>query len=144
MRYTSSSCVPKTSHASKPRPTPASSHVQSIKMKFDVDGEGPIATAAKSGVEFIVEGAAGSAPVASFGLSFRSGGGDDNKQDKFKRAALAKEFNINNIHFVPCLDGVLEYGVGAFGDAESPLKAPDMTGSVQQTGAKLMDDAPVA
>lgn len=117
---------------------------ESIKMKFDVDGDGPIATAAKSGAEFIVAGAAASAPVASFGLSFRSGGGDDNKQDKFKRAALAKEFNINNIHFVPCLDGVLEYGVGAFGDAESPLQASDMTGSVKPTGAKVTEDAPVA
>ena len=37
---------------------------------------------------------------------------EDASNSKMKRASLAKEFNIGNIHFVPCRDGVLEYGTG--------------------------------
>mmetsp|Transcript_85119 Transcript_85119/g.214607 ORF Transcript_85119/g.214607 Transcript_85119/m.214607 type:complete len:611 (-) Transcript_85119:351-2183(-) len=55
------------------------------------DGKGPVATAARSGKEITLEDAA----------NFR-----------FKRASLAKEFNIGSLHFVPCKDGVLEYGTG--------------------------------
>jgi len=64
---------------------------ESIKMSFPKDGDGPIAIAARSGKEVVIEDAANS---------------------KMKRAALAQEFNIGNLHFVPCRDGVLEYGRG--------------------------------
>ena len=53
---------------------------------------GPIATAARSGKELVIE--------------------DPSTSKTFKRAALAKEFNVGNIHIVPCKDGVLEYGTG--------------------------------
>ena len=51
---------------------------------------GPIATAARSGKEMVIE--------------------DPSISKTFKRAALAKEFSVSNIHIVPCKDGVLEYG----------------------------------
>jgi len=64
---------------------------ESAQMSFPADGDGPIATTARAGKEIVIEDASNS---------------------KMKRAALAKEFNIGNIHFVPCRDGVLEYGTG--------------------------------
>merc|ERR1712048_887775 len=55
-------------------------------------GDGPVAMAARSGVTVVVE--------------------DPSKESNFKRRELAKEFNIGSCHFVPCRDGVLEYGTG--------------------------------
>ena len=68
---------------------------ESQGMKFPADGQGPIATAARSGKEIVIEDASSAAP------------------EKYKRAGLAKEFNVKNVHFVPCRDGVIEYGVGS-------------------------------
>jgi hypothetical protein len=65
---------------------------ESLSLKIPVDSEGPVATAARSGKESVLE--------------------DPAANPNFKRAALAKEFNIGNCHFVPCRDGVLEYGTG--------------------------------
>jgi hypothetical protein len=64
---------------------------ESIKMSFPADGFGPIATTARSGKEMIVKEAS---------------------KSNMKRAPLAEEFDIGDIHFVPCRDGVLEYGRG--------------------------------
>merc|ERR1712006_33344 len=64
---------------------------ESVSMTFPADGNGPIATTARSGKEMVIE---------------------DASKSNMKRAELAKEFNIGNIHFVPCRDGVLEYGTG--------------------------------
>jgi hypothetical protein len=33
---------------------------------------------------------------------------------QFPRFDLAQEFGVENLHFVPCKDGVLEYGTGGF------------------------------
>jgi hypothetical protein len=68
---------------------------ESQGMKFPADGQGPIATAARSGKEIVIEDASSAAA------------------EKYKRAGLAKEFNVKNVHFVPCRDGVIEYGVGS-------------------------------
>jgi len=65
---------------------------ESALVKIPVNGEGPVATAARSGKEITLE--------------------DPTTNSNFKRASLAKEFNIGNCHFVPCRDGVLEYGIG--------------------------------
>jgi hypothetical protein len=64
---------------------------ESRSMSFSVDGDDPIATAARAGTVVTVADA----------------GGDIH----FRRAALAKKFKIGNLHFVPCKAGVLEYGV---------------------------------
>merc|ERR1712183_716022 len=65
---------------------------ESLSLKIPVDSQGPVATAARSGKESVLE--------------------DPAANRFFKRAALAKEFNVGNCHFVPCRDGVLEYGTG--------------------------------
>jgi len=65
---------------------------ESLGMTFPADGDGPIAVTARSGKAMVID-----AP----------------EQANMKRAELAKEFNIGDIHFVPCRDGVLEYGTGA-------------------------------
>lgn len=65
---------------------------ESSAFKLSATGEGPISTAARSGVASFIE--------------------DPATDPNFKRAALAKEFNIGQCHFVPCKDGVLEYGTG--------------------------------
>merc|ERR1711956_160663 len=67
---------------------------ESALVKIPVDSEGPVATAARSGKEITLED-----PTADSNSNFR-------------RASLAKEFNIGTCHFVPCRDGVLEYGTG--------------------------------
>merc|ERR1712048_1077893 len=65
---------------------------ESHAVKLPANGDGPVATAAKSGVTVKIE--------------------DPSKAANFKRAALAAEFHVGNCHFVPCRDGVLEYGQG--------------------------------
>jgi len=65
---------------------------ESASVKIPAGGVGPVATAARSGKE----------------LTLQNPATDPN----FKRASLAKEFNIGSCHFVPCKDGVLEYGKG--------------------------------
>jgi hypothetical protein len=35
---------------------------------------------------------------------------DAGNAPNFKRAPVAKEFGVSNLHFVPCAEGVLEYG----------------------------------
>jgi len=64
---------------------------ESLLMSFPADGKGPIATTGRSGKEIVIADASNS---------------------NMKRAALAKEFGVGDIHFVPCRDGVLEYGKG--------------------------------
>jgi len=65
---------------------------ESELVKIPANGEGPVATSARSGKEITLE--------------------DPAADPNFKRAGLAKEFNIGRCHFVPCKDGVLEYGTG--------------------------------
>jgi len=65
---------------------------ESRSMTFPASGEGPVASAARSATEIVIQ--------------------DPSSSTSFKRSALAKEFGIGNIHFVPCKDGVLEYGTG--------------------------------
>jgi len=64
---------------------------ESRGYKLPADGDGYMATTARSGKAFVLE--------------------DPASDPKFRRAELAKEFGISNIHLVPCKDGVLEYGV---------------------------------
>lgn len=65
---------------------------ESVGFKLNAKGQGPVSTAARSGTEIIIE--------------------DPCTEDVFLRKDLAKEFKIGQCHFVPCKDGVLEYGVG--------------------------------
>jgi len=66
---------------------------------IDAYGTGPIATAQRGGIEVIIKDAASAT--------------------NFKRKALAQEFGVENVHFVPLDDGaVLEYGRG--GVAQPP------------------------
>merc|ERR1719343_670254 len=65
---------------------------ESENMKIPADSSGPVATAARSGKELVLE--------------------DPSSDPDFKRKDLAAEFNIKQCHFVPCKDGVLEYGSG--------------------------------
>jgi len=64
---------------------------ESAAWKLDASGLGPVATAARSGKEVVIE--------------------DPATDSSVKRADLAKEFNIGSCHFLPCKDGVLEYGI---------------------------------
>ena len=57
---------------------------------IDGNGSGPIASAARSGKEIVIQNAA-----------------DD---PSFRRVRLAKQFGVQDIHFVPVAGGVLEYG----------------------------------
>jgi len=66
---------------------------ESLSFELDVAGEGPVATAARSGKEIVVA--------------------DAKNEPTYKRAALAEEFGVGDVHFVPCRDGVLEYGRGS-------------------------------
>jgi len=54
--------------------------------------------------------------VVSLNGSARSGAEivieDPASDHGFHRKDLAKEFKVGRCHFVPCRDGVLEYGVG--------------------------------
>jgi len=65
---------------------------ESWGLKLPADGKGPVSTAARSGAEIVIE--------------------DPASDDGFHRKDLAKEFKVGRCHFVPCRDGVLEYGVG--------------------------------
>jgi len=65
---------------------------ESWRFQLPADGAGPVATAARSGMEIVVD--------------------DPATKEGFFRADLAKEFKVGKCHFVPCKDGVLEYGVG--------------------------------
>jgi hypothetical protein len=62
----------------------------SKEVTHSVDDMGPTATAGRSGKEIVLE--------------------DPATAKDFCRKGLAKEFNVKNLHFVPCRDGVLEYG----------------------------------
>jgi len=64
---------------------------ESAAWKLDASGLGPVATAGRSGKEVVIE--------------------DPATDSSVKRADLAKEFNIGSCHFLPCKDGVLEYGI---------------------------------
>merc|ERR1719277_2959062 len=61
---------------------------ESAKRQIPVDSKGPVATAARSGMEITVE--------------------DPLSDPNFLRKDLAAEFNIQACHYVPCRDGVLE------------------------------------
>eukprot|EP00440_Ansanella_granifera_P019985 gb/GFBE01021716.1/.p1 GENE.gb/GFBE01021716.1/~~gb/GFBE01021716.1/.p1 ORF type:complete len:611 (+),score=139.44 gb/GFBE01021716.1/:1-1833(+) len=65
---------------------------ESSTVKISLDSLGPVATAARSGKEIVLN--------------------DPANAENFKRASLAKEFDIVECHFVPCRDGVLEWGRG--------------------------------
>lgn len=65
---------------------------ESWGFKLPADGKGPVSTAARSGLEVVIE--------------------DPSQEEGFHRRHLAKEFRVGQCHFVPCRDGVLEYGVG--------------------------------
>mmetsp|Transcript_89204 Transcript_89204/g.144509 ORF Transcript_89204/g.144509 Transcript_89204/m.144509 type:complete len:423 (+) Transcript_89204:3-1271(+) len=71
---------------------------ESAKMSFPVAGASPVASAARSGKQIVIKDPATYKDVDGVG---------------FPRKALAQEFNVGNLHFVPCKDGVLEYGTGA-------------------------------
>merc|ERR1712130_1016520 len=62
----------------------------SRRVRLPADGGGYIATAASSGKGFVVDNAA--------------------TDRHLRRQAAAVEFDIGEIHIVPCKDGVLEYG----------------------------------
>lgn len=63
-----------------------------VRQVIDANGAGPIATAARSGKEVVIEDA------------------DSGAHPNYRRADLAKEFGVRNVHFVPTEAGVLEYG----------------------------------
>ena len=63
---------------------------RSEDMVLSANGEGPIATAQRSGREVIID--------------------DATTAVNFRRRELALEFGINDCHFVPLAEGVLEYG----------------------------------
>jgi len=65
---------------------------ESAKRQIPVSSKGPVATAARSGMEVTVEN-----PL---------------QDPNFVRKDLVAEFNIQACHYVPCKDGVLEYGTG--------------------------------
>jgi len=65
---------------------------ESAKSKIPATSKGPVATAWRSGKASIVQ--------------------DPANDPNFIRKSLAAEFNIKDCHFVPCRDGVLEWGVG--------------------------------
>merc|ERR1719188_1241879 len=85
---------------------------ESYAFKLPVDGKGPCAIAARSGMEVVIE-----APAS---------------ESTFKRKDLAKEFNIGQCHFVPCKDGVLEYGIGKVPGLSSVEGPTVLTGSTLQ------------
>lgn len=64
---------------------------ESRKFKLPADGSGYVATAARSGKAFTIA--------------------DAKSDPKLLRHEIAKEFNMGEVHVVPCKDGVLEYGV---------------------------------
>jgi len=82
--------LPERLRALKGRGIDSSYTSESEAMRFPADGPGPVATAARSGAEIVIE--------------------NPDMNPAFKRAALAKKYGVGNIHFVPCKDGVLEYG----------------------------------
>lgn len=63
---------------------------RSEDLVLSANGEGPIATAQRSGKEVIID--------------------DASTAVNYRRRELALEFGINNCHFVPLEQGVLEYG----------------------------------
>jgi hypothetical protein len=65
---------------------------ESENVKIPADSSGPVPTAASSGKELVLE--------------------DPSSDPNFQRKDLAAEFNIKQCHFLPCKDGVLEYGTG--------------------------------
>lgn len=65
---------------------------ESWGFKLPADGKGPVSTAARAGADVVIEN-----PASEYG---------------FYRKDLAKEFEVGQCHFVPCKDGVLEYGIG--------------------------------
>jgi len=67
---------------------------ESEQYIIDANGLGPCATAYRVGKSIVIEDAASAV--------------------SFQRAALAREFGVGNLHFVPTADGVLEYGVASF------------------------------
>jgi hypothetical protein len=80
---------------------------ESSRFSFAADGKGPVATAARSGKEVVIV--------------------DPEDDPNFKRADIAREYGIGNLHFVPCEDGVLEYGIGKIvGAKEEKMGALDL------------------
>lgn len=82
--------IPERIRALKGKGIDTSYTTESEEMSFAADGPGPVATAARSGAEIVIE--------------------NPDMNPAFKRAAIAKKYGVGNIHFVPCKDGVLEYG----------------------------------
>ena len=68
----------------------------SRQLDLPAEGAGPVATAVRLGEEVVVGFGYDCGTIAA---------------EKMKRAAVAKEFDIKTIHFVPFEGGVIEYGV---------------------------------
>jgi hypothetical protein len=77
---------------------------ESRAMVFDVAGRDAVVAAAITNQEIIIANPA----------SWNNDGAEDYS---FARRELAQEFNMGNIHFVPCKGGVLEYGTGSAGQS---------------------------
>jgi len=82
---------------------------ESILYTFPADGDEPIATCGRERREIVMTDVSGcrSETMSCFGL---------------RRQALAIEFGVRNLHFVPVEHGVLEYGTG--GTAEFQKRPP--------------------
>jgi len=85
---------------------------KSRAVSIDANGDGPIATAAKTGKEVTVI-----------------------DTSTMRRAALAKEFGIKHIHFVPTEAGVLEYGVPEKTFLTGPVLAASLKMRCDTSGA---------
>jgi len=77
---------------------------ESRGMVFDEASQDAVVAASLTGQEIIIANPA----------SWNNDGGEDYS---FARRELAQEFNMGNIHFVPCKGGVLEYGTGSAGQS---------------------------
>ena len=77
----------------------------SRSMKLLASGNGPVATTARTGKKMVV---------------------DERTIHTMRRAALAQQFGIARIHFIPCEDGVLEYGTPVGTALAGPLLSATM------------------
>jgi hypothetical protein len=78
---------------------------ESRAVRLPAGGDNPVATAASSGKEVALE--------------------DPGASSTFKRAGLAKEFNVATLRCVPCAGGgVLEYGIPRQQALPKPAPAP--------------------
>lgn len=88
----------------------ASFSTESGKLHLPIGGNGPVASAGKSGVDVVIP--------------------DVTKQPSFRRKKLAQEWGVGKMTLVPCSTGVLEYG------AVTKDKRQTTTGSEFQEAAR--------